>query len=65
MFSKLVLTCEGEILNTTETSHVEKNKYVKKSLPYLHYFIGNYMLIIISCHFHWMLLLLYKTLDKK
>ena len=53
LFGKLVLACEDEILNTTETALVENKKWhVKKIMPSSHYFIGNYMLIIISCHFH-------------
>ena len=28
-----------------------------------HYFRGSYMLVIISCYFHWLLLLLQKRLD--
>ena len=38
----------------------------KKYLPYLYYLIGSYIIIIIiSCHFYKLLLLLYKTFDKK
>ena len=28
-----------------------------------HYFPGNYILVIISCYFHWLVLLLQKRLD--
>ena len=66
IFGKLVSAREDEMLNTTENSFVDKKiTDGKKKLPYWHCFIGYYMLIIISCHFYQLLLLLYKTLVKK
>ena len=49
LFGKLTLACEDEILNTTETSN-NKKVACEKKMFYSHYFIGNYMLIIISYH---------------
>ena len=55
LFCKLVLTRKDEILNLTETSlddikvTCEKKK---KELPYSHNFIGNYMLVVITCLFY-------------
>ena len=47
LFGKLLLACEDEIFNTTETS-LDDNKVTKPS----HGFIRNYTLVIISCHFY-------------
>ena len=65
LFGKLVLTCEVEILNTTETSlddkKVTSEKTPKKTIAlFIALFIGNYKLVIISCHFCQLLLLLDK-----
>ena len=58
MFIELFSVClggnfgEGKILNTTETLlNNKKVAYAKSScVIYVYYFIGNYMLAIISCH---------------
>ena len=48
LFGKLVLPFEDEILNITETSLPDKKvTHKKKQQPYLHYFINNYVLVII------------------
>ena len=54
------LAFEDEILNTTETSFVDKKLACEKKLPYSHYLIGNYMvfLIIICYNFYWLLLVI-------
>ena len=53
MFDKLILSYKDEILDTTETSLVDKKVTSEKKLPCLHYFIGNYMLITISCYYYY------------
>ena len=62
LFGKLVLACDSEILSTTDNNTTEmsnktsvddkKSNMWKKLLSCSHDFIGNYMLIIISCHFY-------------
>ena len=64
LIGKLVLECEDEILNTTETSLDDKKETYKKVMSYSYDFISNYMLVIISCCFYWLLSLLHKRLDK-
>ena len=64
LFGTLVMACGDQILSTTEISLNDKKVTIKK-LFYSHYFIISYMLIIISCHFYQLLLLLYETLSKK
>ena len=56
-----MLAYDDKLLNTTVTLLLDKKKkYVKKKkLPYLQYFVGNYMRIIISCQFYYLLLLSY------
>ena len=41
LIGKLVLKCEDEVLNTTETLPNDKKVTYEKSIPY--YVIGNYM----------------------
>ena len=57
LFGKLVLACEDEIINTTETSLVDKRVAWKELFSYLNYFVFNYMLIIvvisISCYYYY------------
>ena len=66
LFSKkIALACEDEILNINESSLDDKKITFGKKLSYLHYFIDNYMFIIISCHLYYLFILLYKSLDKK
>ena len=50
LIDKLVLGCENEILNKTETSPDDK-KYLPYSY-YPHYFAGNYLLFISNIHFY-------------
>ena len=52
LFDKLSLACEGEILDKTETSLDDKKVTCEKIFPYSHDFIGNYILVIINCHFY-------------
>ena len=64
LIGKLLLKCEDEVLNTTETLLDDKKRNMrKKYLSYSHDFISNYMVVIISCCFYWLLLLLHKRLD--
>ena len=37
---------------------------MQKKLPYLNYFIGSYIIVIINCHLCYLLFLLYKILTK-
>ena len=48
LFGKLPSACKDEILSKTKTSVNHK----KSILPSLHYVIGNYILVIINCHFY-------------
>ena len=48
LFGKLVLACEYEILNTTETLLADIKVTGEKQLDYL---IAHYMIDIITCHF--------------
>ena len=59
------MACEDEILNINESSLDDKKITFGKKLSYLHYFIDNYMFIIISCHLYYLFILLSKSLDKK
>ena len=62
---KLVLACEDEILNATENSLDDKKITLKKKYPFhSHDFISNCLLVIINCYFYWLLLLLYRILEK-
>ena len=67
LIGKLALALEDEILNTTEVSRNGKKVTCKKKIIVLftHDFIVNYMVLIISYHFYFLLLLLYKGLDKR
>ena len=46
LFDKLVLTYEDKILNTIEISLADKKVTFEKIFPYLHCFIGNYIILI-------------------
>ena len=64
LIGKLILECEDEILNATETSLDEKKETrKKKQCSHSHDFITNYMLFIIICCLYWSLLLLHNRLD--
>ena len=39
------------MLNANETS-LDDKKVTCEKIAYLHFFIGNYMLVIISCYFY-------------
>ena len=49
LVNQLLNTCENQLLNTDETSL--DNKKMWKKMSYSHNFIGNYTVVIISCHF--------------
>ena len=51
LIGKLVLECEDEVLNTTETSlNDKKGSMCKKLLSYSEYFICYYIFVSISCY---------------
>ena len=60
LFGKLVLACENEILNRTETSLVDKNNYLIYTIS-----LVNIRLSLSVVTFLYIILLLHKILDKK
>ena len=52
LFDKLMLACEDGMLNISENALVDKKVTCKKIIALIHYFIDNYVLVIISCHFY-------------
>ena len=62
LIDKIVLECQDEILNTTETSLDDKKvickkKIKNKKLANPHNFVGSYMLVIVNCRFYQLLFL--------